>query len=155
MVRPATMIRWQRAGWKLSPRLKSLPGPQIPMELRALIRRMANEYPTWGQERIANELILKLGIQVSPRTVRKYLPARPPGRPRRGLAMVGVSAPARPEDHCLRFLGCRHRHIPIVVHVRGDRAPQPAPDPLQPHSASECCLDASTAAQGRWVRAAV
>jgi putative transposase len=29
--------------------------------------------PTWGEERIADELLLKLGIRVSPRTVRKYL----------------------------------------------------------------------------------
>ena len=33
-------------------------------------------------ERIANELLLKLGIRVSPRTVSKYLPKRPPGQPR-------------------------------------------------------------------------
>jgi transposase InsO family protein len=38
---------------------------------------MAQENPTWGQERIANELLLKLGLRVSPRTVRKYLPKRP------------------------------------------------------------------------------
>jgi len=35
---------------------------------------MALENPTWGQERIANELLLKLGLKVSPRTVRKYMP---------------------------------------------------------------------------------
>ena len=34
---------------------------------------MARENPTWGQERIANELLLKLGLRVSPRTVRKYI----------------------------------------------------------------------------------
>ncbi len=37
-------------------------------DLQKLIRRMANENSTWGEERIANELLLKLGIQVSPRT---------------------------------------------------------------------------------------
>jgi transposase InsO family protein len=37
---------------------------------------MARENPTWGQERIANELLLKLGLRVSPRTVRKYMPKR-------------------------------------------------------------------------------
>jgi hypothetical protein len=36
---------------------------------------MARENPTWGRERIANELLLKLGLHVSPHTVRKYLPA--------------------------------------------------------------------------------
>ena len=35
---------------------------------------MAIENPTWGEERVANELLLKLGIQVSPRTVRAYWP---------------------------------------------------------------------------------
>src|ERR1019366_8158678 len=83
VVRPETMIRWHRAGWKLFWRLKSGPGrPPIPLEIQALMRRTANENPSWGQERIANELLLKLGIQVSPRTVRKYLPRRPRGRPR-------------------------------------------------------------------------
>lgn len=41
---------------------------------------MARENPLWGQERIANELLLKLGLRVSPRTVRKYLPRPAPGR---------------------------------------------------------------------------
>ena len=52
------------------------------MELRQLVQRLARENPLWGEERIANELLLKLGLRVSPRTVSKYLPARPPGRPR-------------------------------------------------------------------------
>ncbi len=83
VVQPATMIRWHRAGWRLFWRLKSQSGrPPIPEELRALIRRMASENRLWGEERIANELLVKLGIRVSPRTVRKYMPKRPPGRPR-------------------------------------------------------------------------
>jgi putative transposase len=86
VVRPETMVRWHRAGWKLFWRLKSRPGrPPIPLELQKLIRRMANENPSWGEERIANELLLKLGIKVSPRTVSKYLPKRPPRRPRRDM----------------------------------------------------------------------
>ena len=47
----------------------------MPKNLRQLIREMAAENPTWGEERIANELKLKLGIRVSPRTVEKYLQA--------------------------------------------------------------------------------
>src|SRR5215475_14402572 len=43
---------------------------------------MAVENALWGEERIANELLLKLGLRVSPRTVRKYMPKRPPGPPR-------------------------------------------------------------------------
>jgi putative transposase len=41
---------------------------------------MARENPSWGEERIANELLLKLGLRVSPRTIRKYLP-KPPAAP--------------------------------------------------------------------------
>jgi putative transposase len=70
VVRPATLIGWHRAGFRLWWRWKSRLGrPPIPKELRELIRRMARENPAWGQERIANELLLKLGLQVSPRTV--------------------------------------------------------------------------------------
>ncbi|MPZ47424.1 MAG: transposase [Betaproteobacteria bacterium] len=77
------MIRWQRAGWSLFWRWKSRPGrPRIPVELRVLIRRMARENPVWGEERIASELLVKLGIQISPRTVRKYMPKRSDGQPR-------------------------------------------------------------------------
>lgn len=83
VVRPETMIRWHRRGWRLFWRYKSKPGrPPIPPTLQKLIRRMANENPVWGEERIANELLLKIGLRVSPRTVRKYMPKRPSGRPR-------------------------------------------------------------------------
>src|SRR5260370_6464917 len=83
VVRPETVVRWHRAGWRLLWRYKSRPGrPPIPVELRQLIRRMAGENPLWGEERVASELLVKLGIRVSPRTVGKYMPKRPPGRPR-------------------------------------------------------------------------
>jgi putative transposase len=48
--------------------------PRVPVELQKLIVKMANENPTWGEERIAAELLLKLGIRISPRTVRRYTP---------------------------------------------------------------------------------
>jgi putative transposase len=77
IVQPATFLRWHRQGFRLFWRWKSSPGrPSIPPELQALIRQMVRENPTWGQERIANELLLKLGLRVSPRTVRKYMPQR-------------------------------------------------------------------------------
>ena len=77
IVQPATFIHWHRQGFRLFWRWKSTRGrPPIPAELQALIRCMARENPSWGEERIANELLLKLGIRVSPRTVRKYMPKR-------------------------------------------------------------------------------
>jgi transposase InsO family protein len=82
-VTPRTFVRWHRQGFRLFWRLKSRLGrPPVPHELRELIRQMASENPSWGQERVANELLVKLGIRVSPRTVRKYMWARPAGTPR-------------------------------------------------------------------------
>jgi len=83
IVQPSTIVRWHRLGWRIFWRLKCRVGrPPIPPELRSLIRRMSAENPLWGEERIANELLVKLGIRVSPRTVGKYMPKRPPGQPR-------------------------------------------------------------------------
>jgi putative transposase len=76
IVRPETFKRWrrQRIGvpWKGHVHRGR---PPIPPDLQALIRQMARENLTWGQQRIANELRLKLGLQASPRTVRKYMPS--------------------------------------------------------------------------------
>jgi len=85
VVRPTTFIAWHRKGFRLFWRWNSAAGRRpIPVELQRLIRKMARENPSWGEERIANELLLKLGLRVSPRTIRKYLPKSPPatGRPR-------------------------------------------------------------------------
>jgi len=85
IVQPTTFIRWHRQRFCLFWRWESRPGrPSIPVDLQILIRCMARENPTWGQERIANELRLKLGLRVSPCTIRKYLPKRlNPGRGKR------------------------------------------------------------------------
>jgi len=86
VVKPRTFVTWHRKGFRLFWRWKSEGGRRpIPVELQHLIQRMARDNPSWGEERIANELLLKLGLRVSPRTIRKYmpkLPAAPPGRPR-------------------------------------------------------------------------
>jgi putative transposase len=76
IVKPETLIRWHRKGFRLFWRLKSRPRgrPPVPANLRALIVEMARNNPIWGEERIAAELLLKLGIRVSPRTVRRYMP---------------------------------------------------------------------------------
>jgi putative transposase len=83
VVKPDTLIGWHRKGFRLFWRWKSKPTgrPRLPKDLRELIRRMAVENPSWGQERIANELKLKLGIRVSPRTVASYLHHGPRQKP--------------------------------------------------------------------------
>jgi len=76
IVKPETFIRWHRQGFRLFWKWKSRPRgrPRIPAELQKLILEMATDNPAWGEERIAAELLLKVGIRVSPRTVRRYMP---------------------------------------------------------------------------------
>jgi putative transposase len=78
-VRPETFTGWHRQGFKMLWRWKSRPigRPRIPKNLRQLILTMARDNPTWGQARIAAELLLKL--RISPRTVQKYLLEDPKG----------------------------------------------------------------------------
>ena len=75
IVKPDTLIRWHRKGFQLFWRWKSRPcgRPALPADLQRLIAAMAAANRTWGEERIASELLLKLGIRVSPRTVRRYM----------------------------------------------------------------------------------
>ena len=69
-VRPATIIRWHRLGWRIFWRRKCKAGrPPLLVELQQLIRRIATENPLWGQERIANELLVKLGLRNRVHTV--------------------------------------------------------------------------------------
>src|SRR5208283_1712877 len=85
IVKPETLIRWHRKGFQLFWKWKSQAGrPRIPENIRKLIVQMAKENPTWGQARVAAELSVKLGIYVSPRTVRAYWPPEPERRGRRG-----------------------------------------------------------------------
>jgi len=78
VIRPETLVRWHRAGFRHYWRWKSrcLGGrPQIGAELRALIRRMSIENPLWGAPRIHGEL-LKLGFEVAQSSVAKYMVKR-------------------------------------------------------------------------------
>jgi hypothetical protein len=78
IVRPETLVRWHRAGFRRCWRWKSgSPGgrPQIDADLRALIRRMSVDNPLWGAPRIHGEL-LKLGFEVAQSSVAKYMVKR-------------------------------------------------------------------------------
>src|SRR5438067_8016844 len=78
IIRPETLVRWHRAGFRRYWRWKSrsLGGrPQIAADLRALIRRMSAENPLWGAPRIHGEL-LKLGFEVAQSSVAKYMVKR-------------------------------------------------------------------------------
>src|ERR1700723_1584049 len=78
ILRPDTLVRWHRDGFRRYWRWKSRSRggrPQIETELRALIRQMSVENPLWGAPRIHGEL-LKLGFSVAQSTVAKYMVKR-------------------------------------------------------------------------------
>ncbi len=83
IVRPETVIRWHRDGFRLYWRWKSRDRgrPRAPHEIRDLVRRMARENPLWGAPRIHGEM-LKLGLDVAQATVSRYMPRerKPPSQ---------------------------------------------------------------------------
>ena len=78
IVKPDTIVRWHRAGFRSYWRWKSRPRggrPTVPLEIRELIREMSIANPLWGAPRIHGEL-LKLGIEIGQTSVAKYMARR-------------------------------------------------------------------------------
>jgi transposase InsO family protein len=100
LVKPETVVRWHRQAFRLFWKLKSRPTkrgrPRISSEIIHLIKRMAQENPTWGEERIQSELGL-LGYEVADSTVGKYM--------RR-------FRPLHPSQNWLTFL---RNHLPLAA----------------------------------------
>jgi transposase InsO family protein len=75
LVQPQTVLRWHRdlfrRYWKRKSRPKNRK-PRIPQETIGLIKEMAEKNWLWGAEKIQGEL-LKLGINISKRTIQKYM----------------------------------------------------------------------------------
>jgi hypothetical protein len=70
IIRPETLLRWHRAGFRAFWRWKSRPRggrPRTPANIRRLIREMSVANPLWGAPRVHGEL-LKLGIDVGQTT---------------------------------------------------------------------------------------
>ncbi len=80
IIRPETVIRWHRLGfrafWSWRSQRKRLGRPSVGLELAQLVRTMALANTLWGAPRIHGEL-LKLGFEVSQRTVARLMPRRP------------------------------------------------------------------------------
>ena len=105
IVRPETAIDWHRAGFRFYWRWRSRPRggrPKITEEIRALIRRLAEENPDWGAPKIHGEL-LKLGLVLSERGVARYLQR--------------VGRPGDPGKRWLAFLR-NHREVIAAVGMR-------------------------------------
>jgi hypothetical protein len=105
IVTPDTVVRWHRQGWRLFWRWKSRSRggrPHISPEVRQLIMTMSRDNRLWGTERIRGEL-LKLGIVVSNRSIRRY-------------RWRGAGAPIEPDladvlaQPCPSFVGLRPVH---------------------------------------------
>jgi hypothetical protein len=78
VIRPETIVRWHRAGFRCYWRWKSRScggRPPVDGDLRALIRRMSVDNPLWGAPRIHGEL-LKLGFDLAQSSVAKYMVKR-------------------------------------------------------------------------------
>src|SRR6202171_6375137 len=78
IVRPETVVRWHRAGFRSYWRWKSRHRrgrPAVTLEIRQLIRQMSVANLLWGAPRIHGEL-LKLGIDVGQTSVAKYMVRR-------------------------------------------------------------------------------
>jgi len=78
IVKPETVVRWHRAGFRSYWRWKSRPRggrPTVPLEIRRLIREMSIANPLWGAPRVHGEL-LKLGINIGQTSVAKYMVRR-------------------------------------------------------------------------------
>jgi putative transposase len=109
IVKPETFVKWHRMAfrwfWKWKSRKRGRPA--LPRKLRELVGEMARNNPTWGEERIADELMVKFGVKVSPRTVRKYLKLE---RPRGGRSDQRWSTFVRnhAKDCGVRFLRDGH-----------------------------------------------
>jgi len=101
IVKPATVIAWHRAGFRLYWRWRSRRRggrPRVNEEIRSLIRQMRSENLNWGAPKIHGEL-LKLGVEVSERTVARYLRRL---RPSRG-------------DHSQSWLAFLANHREVIV----------------------------------------
>jgi transposase InsO family protein len=86
LVKPDTIIRWHRQGfrrlWRYKSRAPRTASAGLSPDVVALIRGMASRNSTWGAERIRGEL-LKIGIRVAKRTIQRHMRAvRPPAPPR-------------------------------------------------------------------------
>ncbi len=135
IVRPETLVRWHRAGFRRYWRWKSrsLGGrPQIDGDMRALVRQMSVENPLWGAPRIHGEL-LKLGFEVAQSSVAKYMVKRR-GPPSPGwrtflrnhapdVAAMTYSLPQPLASNCSMFLSSFNWSAEKLVWINVTRHP--------------------------------
>jgi hypothetical protein len=152
VMRPETVVRWHRRGFRLYWAWKSRRGsgrPAIGRGLRDLIRQMSRANPLWGAPRIHGEL-LKLGLTVAQATVSKYMvrPRRPPSQTGRTFL----------KNHASDLIALDFFTVPTATFrsplLARDADAQPAPaGAFQCHGASDRRLDGATTDRGDYYNA--
>ena len=114
IVRPETIIRWHRAGFRAYWRWRShnrVGRPQASAELRTLIGEMSRANALWGAPRIHGEL-LKLGFEVAQSTVARYMCATRGHRLRAGGRFSAITSTASRRS---TSLSCRRSHSKFCI----------------------------------------
>src|SRR5206468_4539497 len=116
--------------------------PRVPVEVRKLIGEMAENNPTWGEERIADELLLKIGIQISPGTVRRYMPTAP-----KQPKMTSQRWMTFVQNHAKAIIACDFfiavTNVPACLCVRHHGSRQPPDSAFQCDPSADRCMDAA------------
>src|SRR6266851_485074 len=147
-VTPDTVVRWHRQGWRLFWRWKSRSHggrPHLSPEVRDLIASISRDNRLWGTERIRGEL-LKLGIVVSNRTIRRYRWRRVrPGDSQlwRTFLVNQLRGIWAADLFVVRTVSFR-----ILICLLPDSPRAAGAAPLQCHGQSDCCLDLAAAPGG-------
>jgi len=123
IVKPETVLRWHRHGWRTYWRRRSRRRGKtgrrpIAPELRSLIRRMAMENGVSGQRRIQAELA-RLGFKVSARTIAKYMHLghrRGPSSRWRSFLRQHASAVWACDFFCVQTITFRTLYVFFVIH---------------------------------------
>jgi hypothetical protein len=119
MVKPATVIGWHRrlsrGYWRWRSRK---PGrPAIPNDHIALIRRISTDHPEWGEDKIAEELAVKLGVRHSTSTIPEV--QGPETRAQRRSDLENVHRESRQADLRGRLPHTNHGILHGRVYLRG------------------------------------
>jgi transposase InsO family protein len=121
IVRPETVVRWHRAGFRSYWRWKSSRAgrPTLPADIRQLIRDMSIANPLWGAPRIHGEL-LKLGIDVGQISVAKYMARRrePPSQGWKAFLLNHADGIAAMDLFVVPTVSFRHLYLLIMGHGR-------------------------------------
>jgi hypothetical protein len=102
IVKPETVIKWHRAGFRSYWRWKSRRRggrPTVAPEIRKLIREMSIANPLWGAPRIHGEL-LKIGIDIGQTSVAKYMASEETRHPKAGGRSFAVMPTGSPRWIC-------------------------------------------------------